>query len=173
MVSLPRSANALRHIALRHVALRHVALRHVALRHVAHTGLLLALVATTACEDDQTRIARAAAKQAAATPVLGPDDLQITSADRTVILEVIGDSVHVIMTNSSIGVPATYIENVRYADGRLRFDIKGFGMRVFDVGDGADGAIFSSQEALAFVATVLQRQNDIDARADTTKPPQP
>lgn len=153
MVSLPRFANAL--------------------RQFAHTGFLLALVGTAACEDDQTRIARAAAKQAANTPVLGPNDLQITSADRTVILEVIGDSVHVVMANSSIGVPATYIENVRYADGRLRFDVKGFGMRVFDVGDGKDGAIFSSQDALAFVATVLDRQNAIEARADTTKRPNP
>lgn len=154
MVSLPRSANARRRFAP---------------RNFAHLGLLLALVTAAACENDQSRIARAAAKQAAATPVLGPDDLQIGSADRTVILEVIGDSVHVIMANSSIGVPATYVENVRYADGRLRFDIKGFGMRVFDVGDGKEGAMFSSQEALAFVATVLQRQNDMEARADTTK----
>lgn len=149
MVSLPRFANAL--------------------RGILHSGALLALVVTAACENDQTRIARAAAKQVAATPVLGPDDLQIGSADRTVILEIIGDSVHVVMANSSISVPATHIENVRYADGRLRFDIKGFGMRMFDVGDGKEGAIFSSQEALAFVATVLQRQNDIEARSDTTK----
>ncbi|MCA0375713.1 MAG: hypothetical protein LCH84_08600 [Gemmatimonadetes bacterium] len=128
------------------------------------TALLAVVLLTAACENEQSRIARAAAQAVARTPVLGPNDVQIVSSDETVALEVIGDSVHVAMANSSIWVPATHIENARYADGRLRFDIRGFGMRMFDVGDGTEGAMFRPQDALAFVAAVLAKQNELEAR---------
>jgi len=56
----------------------------------------------------------------------------------------------------------TYIENVKFADNRLRFDIKGFGMKVFEVGDGTEGAVFSTVDAIAFVQTVVSRQNALE-----------
>jgi hypothetical protein len=56
----------------------------------------------------------------------------------------------------------TYIENVKFADNRLRFDIKGFGMKVFEVGDGTEGARFSTEDAIAFVQTVVSRQNALE-----------
>ena len=126
-------------------------------------------VSVAACQRDtarvdEARVAEAAAKRIANTRVLGPNDLQILSVDRTVGLEVIGDSVHVYMDNSIISVPATHVENVRYADGRLRFDVQGFGLKMFDVGDGTEGASFRVQDAVAFVTTVLDRQNAIMRR---------
>lgn len=120
-------------------------------------------VSVAACQrSDEARVAEAAAKRIANTRVLGPNDLQIMSMDRTVGLEVIGDSVHVYMDNSIVSVPATHIDNVRYAEGRLRFDVRGIGMKMFDVGDGTEGATFRAPDAIAFVTTVLDRQNEID-----------
>jgi len=101
---------------------------------------------------------------ASRTRVLGPNDLQILSLDRTTGLEVIRDSVHVFLANSTISVPATHIENVRYADNRLRFDIRGLGTKIFEVGDGTEGAVFRQADALQFVAFVVQRQNEIESR---------
>lgn len=109
-------------------------------------------------------MAEAAAKIARATRTLGPNDLQMVSLDRTVAIEVVGDSAHVFMANSQISVPVTYIENVKYADNRLRFDIKGIGMKMFEVGDGTDGAVFTQVDALRFVSTVLSRQNELENR---------
>ena len=131
---------------------------------------LTALLALgTACRNEQEALAAAAAKMASTVRMLGPNDLQILSLDRTVGLEVVGDSVFVFMENSRIAVPATALENVRYADGRLRFDIQGFGMKVFDVGDGTEGAAFRVTDAIAFVAQVLQRQNEIEARSGAAR----
>ena len=121
-------------------------------------------VSPTACRNEEARVAEAAAKQIAGTRIIGPTDLQILSMDRTVGLEVIGDSVHVYMDNSIVSVPATHIDNVRYADGRLRFDVRGIGVRMFDVGDGTEGASFRAPDAVAFVTTVLERQNAIERR---------
>jgi hypothetical protein len=129
--------------------------------------LLLAATAAlllTACENEQDKVARAAAAQASKVRLLGPNDLQIVSGDRSLIIEIIGDSVHVVRRNSTIDVPATAIENVKYADGRLRFDVKGLGLQVFEVANGQSGAAFSSQDALMFVATVLDRQNALERR---------
>jgi hypothetical protein len=53
---------------------------------------------------------------------------------------------------------------VKYTDNRLRFDIKGIGMKVFEVGDGTDGAVFTQGDALKFVATVISRQNAMENR---------
>jgi hypothetical protein len=137
----------------------------VTVRRFARTGILFAALAVgTACKDEQTRVAEAAARQVASGRVLGPTDLQLMSLDRTVALEVIGDSVHVYMANSSVSVPATYIENLRYADGRLRFDIRGIGVKMFEVGDGREGAVFTQVDAVNFVSTVLERQNAIENR---------
>jgi hypothetical protein len=118
----------------------------------------------TACDSEQDRVARAAAARVATTKVLAPDDLQITSGDNAVILEVIGDSVFVVTANSTIGAPATQVENLKYEGGRLRFDLTGFGLQIFEVGDGTNGAVFSPEEALAFVSTVLERQNTIERK---------
>ena len=112
----------------------------------------------------EAKVAEAAAKIARATRSLGPGDLQMMSLDRTVAIEVVGDSAHIFMANSTISVPVTYIENVKFADNRLRFDIKGFGMKVFEVGDGTEGAVFSTVDALAFVQTVVSRQNALEKR---------
>lgn len=125
--------------------------------------LLAAVWWVAACESNpQDGVARAAAKQAADTRLLGPDDLQLVSGDGTIAIEVIGDTVHLMTPNSKVSVPATYLENVKYAEGRLRFDVKGLGAQIFDVGNGATGAAFEPVEALAFVAVVLDRQNKLE-----------
>lgn len=123
-----------------------------------------AVMLLTACESEQDKVARAAAARAATVRLLGPNDLQIVSGDKSLILEIVGDSVHVVTRGSSIDVPATYIENVKYSDGRLRFDVKGVGLQIFDVGDGQGGAAFSPQDALLFVGTVLDRQNALERK---------
>jgi len=107
---------------------------------------------------------QAAAKQAAQTRLLGPNDLQMVSADGTIAIEVIGDTVHMMTPNSKVSVPATYLENVKFADGRLSFAVKGVGAQMFDVGNGATGAVFRPDEVLAFVAVVVDRQNAIDKK---------
>ncbi len=124
----------------------------------------VALLLVAACRDEQSKVSEAAAKVANAAQLLGPNDLQVRSTDRTVALEIIGDSVHVFMTNSRVSVPATYLENVRYADGRLRFDIRGIGLRMFAIGEGHEGAQFRPDEALQFVTTLVGRQAEIEAR---------
>ncbi|GAB1343410.1 hypothetical protein [Gemmatimonas sp.] len=124
--------------------------------------LLAACGADTQSRASEAKVAEAAAKIAREVRSLGPGDLQMVSLDRTVALEVVGDSVHVFMANSQISVPVTYIENVKYADNRLRFDIKGIGMKMFEVGDGTDGAVFTQVDALQFVQTVLSRQNRLE-----------
>lgn len=130
---------------------------------------LCAAFAFAGCQQDaESKTAVAAAKVARDTRTLGPDDLQLMSLDRTVAIEIAGDSVHVLMANSTISVPATYIENVKYADNRLRFDIKGFGMKMFEVGDGREGAVFSTVDALRFVSAVLSRQNRLESSSDST-----
>lgn len=117
-----------------------------------------------ACKDEQTKVAEAAAALVRETRVIGPNDLQLVSLDRTLALEIVGDSVHVSTANSTISVPATYIENVKYSGGRLRFDIKGIGMKMFEVGDGREGAVFTQADALRFVSVMLDRQSKIEAR---------
>ena len=63
------------------------------------------------------------------------------------------------MPGSRVSVPSTYIENMKYADGRLRFDIRGLGVRIFDVGDGTEqGAAISQREALVFISGVTRNQ---------------
>jgi hypothetical protein len=139
-------------------------------RPVAVVAPLLAAVALTACRPEsqsraqEAKTAEAAAKIVRSTRVLGPGDLQMVSLDRTVAIEVAGDSAHIFMANSQISVPVTYIENVKFADNRLRFDIRGFGLKVFEVGDGTDGAVFSTADALQFVQTVVSRQNALEKR---------
>jgi hypothetical protein len=130
------------------------------------TALLLCCAALLlqGCKDEQTKLAEAAAAKIRETRVLGPNDLQLVSLDRTMALEVVGDSVHVFTVNSSISVPATFIENLKYADGRLRFDIKGIGMKMFEVGDGREGAVFTQADAVRFVAVIVDRQSQIEAR---------
>jgi hypothetical protein len=129
---------------------------------------VLATLALVACDQSaqsravENKAAEAAAKIARDTRTLGPGDLQMVSLDRTVALEVVGDSVHVFLANSTISVPVTYVENVKYADNRLRFDIKGFGMKMFEVGDGTEGAVFTVSDALQFVQTVVSRQNAVE-----------
>ncbi|MDQ8168233.1 MAG: hypothetical protein P3B76_13240 [Gemmatimonadota bacterium] len=109
-----------------------------------------ALAALAACEK---------AAPVAQPQQLGPEDVQVMSQDREFALELIGDSVHVYMPGSRVSVPSTSIENLRYADGRLRFDIKGLGVRIFDVGDGSEqGAAISQVEALMFIANVTRNQ---------------
>jgi len=129
-------------------------------------SLCAALLLSGCQQDAESKTAVAAAKVARDTRTLAPGDLQILSLDRTVAIEVVGDSAHVFLMNSTISVPVTYIENVKYADNRLRFDIKGFGMKMFEVGDGREGAVFSQVDALRFVSTVVARQNRVD-RADS------
>jgi hypothetical protein len=137
-------------------------------RSVSIAVPVLTVLLLTACgqdsraSTDEARVAEAAAKIARATRTLGPGDLQMVSLDRTVAIEVVGDSAHVFMANSQISVPVTYIENVKYADNRLRFDIRGIGMRMFEVGDGTEGAVFTQMDALMFVQTVLSRQNRME-----------
>ena len=138
-------------------------------RHpVARLGTALLLLGVGGCATPQDRVAEAAATRVARMRLIGPNDLQITSTDRTVALEVLGDSVFVYMDNSLIAVPATDVENVRYASGRLSFDIRGIGLKMFDVGDGTSGAAFQPTDAIRFVALVLDRQNRLErARAAT------
>lgn len=137
-------------------------------RHVRVFAFASAAVVLLACGQEgqskasEAKVAEAAAKIARSTRTLGPGDLQMMSLDRTVAIEVAGDSAHIFMANSTISVPVTYIENVKFADNRLRFDIKGFGMKVFEVGDGTEGAVFSTVDALAFVQTVVSRQNALE-----------
>lgn len=135
---------------------------------IAPAALLCCASLMSACENDQSKVVKAAAEIAARTRVLGADDLQILSLDRSMALEVIGDSVHVFLNNSTISVPATYIENVRYSGGRLRFDIKGIGMKMFEVGDGTEGAIFRQVDALQFVAMVVSKQAEMQNRQPGT-----
>lgn len=129
--------------------------------------LLITLLGAACAQDASSRaretgVAEAAAKIARDTRTLGPGDLQMVSLDRTVAIEVAGDSVHLFLVNSQISVPVTHIENVKYADNRLRFDIKGFGLKVFEVGDGTEGAVFNQMDALQFVQTVVSRQNALE-----------
>jgi hypothetical protein len=131
----------------------------------AALSLVATLLLAGCANDTENKVAEAAAKVARATRTLGPDDVQMVSLDRTVAIEVVADSVHVFMANSSISVPVTYVENVKYADGRLRFDIKGFGMKMFEVGDGRDGAVFTQADALQFVSSVVSRQNRLESAA--------
>ena len=135
-------------------------------RHpVARLGTALLLLGVGGCATPQDRVAEAAATRVARMRLIGPNDLQITSTDRTVALEVLGDSVFVYMDNSLIAVPATDVENVRYASGRLSFDIRGIGLKMFDVGDGTSGAAFQPTDAIRFVALVLDRQNQLERAA--------
>ena len=70
------------------------------------------------------------------------------------------------MPGSRVSVPSTAIENMKYADGRLRFDIRGLGVRIFDVGDGTEqGAAISQQEALLFIAGVTRNQAKLEKAA--------
>lgn len=143
----------------------------VRVRPVTTAAFLVSSLLLGACGPEgqnkasEAKVAEAAAKIARATRTLGPDDLQMVSLDRTVAIEVVGDSAHIFMANSQISVPVTSIENVKFADNRLRFDIKGFGMKVFDVGNGTDGAAFSTVDAIAFVQTVVARQNALEKSA--------
>ncbi len=123
----------------------------------------MALLLATACKDEQSRAAEVAAKRAASARLLGPDDVQIMSMDGTVGLEVVGDSVHVFLPNSVVHVPATHIQNVKYADSRLRFDIDGIGVKIFEVGDGREGAVFTQLDALRFVGAIVKRQAEMTA----------
>jgi len=131
---------------------------------VAAIALLAACTPEASSKASEAKVAEAAAQMVRKARTLGPGDLQMVSEDRTVAIEVAGDSVHVFMVNSQISVPVTYIENVKYTDNRLRFDIKGIGMKVFEVGDGTDGAVFTQGDALKFVATVISRQNAMENR---------
>ncbi|AMW06302.1 fimbrillin family protein [Gemmatimonas phototrophica] len=131
----------------------------------AAVSLVATLLLAGCAQDAESKVAEAAAKVARATRTLGPDDVQMVSLDRTVAIEVVSDSVHVFMANSTISVPVTYVENVKYAEGRLRFDIKGFGMKMFEVGDGRDGAVFTQVDALQFVQAVVSRQNRLESAA--------
>ena len=119
--------------------------------HVSRTLLLLTAIGCIACGEKAAPVA--------STQTLGPEDMQLVSADKSFALELIGDSVHVYMPGSRVSVPSTYIENMKYADGRLRFDIRGLGVRIFDVGDGTEqGAAISQREALLFMSGVTRNQ---------------
>lgn len=112
--------------------------------------VLCAVGALAACEK---------AAPVAQPQTLGPEDVQVVSTDKEFALELIGDSVHVYMPGSRVSVPSTSIENLKYADGRLRFDIKGLGVRIFEVGDGTEqGAAITQEEALIFIANVTRNQ---------------
>jgi hypothetical protein len=132
-------------------------------RSLSLATLLMASLAMAACKDEQSKVAEAAARMVQNVQPLAPDDVQIVSLDGRTALEIIGDSVHIYHENSTIHVPATHIENVKYADGRLRFDVKGIGVKMFEVGDGTEGAVFTSADALEFVAVVLERQNKLES----------
>lgn len=124
----------------------------------------MALLLTAACKDEQTRAAEAAAKSVASARILGPEDVQMMSMDGTVGLEIVGDSVHVYLPNSVVSVPATHIQNVKYADERLRFDIDGIGVKIFEVGDGREGAVFTQVDALRFVGAIVKKQAEMASR---------
>lgn len=126
--------------------------------------LFASAVLLSACKNEQDRAVDAAARSVANAQVLGPGDMEIMSTDQSVGLQVMGDSVRVFMPNSVISVPATHIQNIKYENNRLRFDIDGFGMKIFDVGDGTEGVVFNQLDALAFVAAVVQRQADMEQR---------
>lgn len=125
-----------------------------------------ALCAAVACakSDPQDAAVQAAAKSAAQTKLLGPNDLQMVSADGTIAIEVIGDTVYMMTPNSKVSVPATYLENVKFEKERLSFSVRGVGAQMFDVGNGATGAVFRPDEVLAFVAVVLDRQNALEKK---------
>lgn len=119
--------------------------------HLTRTLLLMSTIGCLACGEKPAKVAGA--------QTLGPEDIQLLSSDKSFALELIGDSVHVYMPGSRVSVPSTYIENLKYADGRLRFDIRGLGVRIFEVGDGTEqGAALSQQEALLFMAGVTRNQ---------------
>ena len=119
--------------------------------HVSRTLLLLTAIGCLACAEKAAPVAK--------SETLGPEDMQLVAADKSFALELIGDSVHVYMPGSRVSVPSTHIENMKYADGRLRFDIQGLGVRIFEVGDGTEqGAAISQQEALLFIAGVTRNQ---------------
>ncbi len=119
--------------------------------YVSRTLLLLTAIGCLACGEKAAPVAK--------SQTLGPEDMQLVSSDKSFALELIGDSVHVYMPGSRVSVPSTYIENMKYADGRLRFDIRGLGVRIFEVGDGTEkGAALSQQEALLFMAGVTRNQ---------------
>ena len=118
---------------------------------VSRTLLLVTAIGCLACSEKPAKVAQA--------QTLGPEDIQLVSSDKSFALELIGDSVHVYMPGSRVSVPSTYIENMKYGDGRLRFDIRGLGVRIFDVGDGTEqGAALGQQEALLFIAGVTRNQ---------------
>lgn len=119
--------------------------------HVFRTLLLLTAIGCVACGEKAAPVAK--------SQTLGPEDMQLVSADKSFALELIGDSVHVYMPGSRVSVPSTYIENMKYSEGRLRFDIRGLGVRIFEVGDGTEqGAAISQQEALLFMSGVTRNQ---------------
>jgi len=119
--------------------------------HVSRTLLALTTIGCLACGEKPAKLAQA--------QTLGPEDMQLVSSDKSFALELIGDSVHVYMPGSRVSVPSTYIENMKYAAGRLRFDIRGLGVRIFEVGDGTEqGAAISQQEALLFMSGVARNQ---------------
>jgi len=119
--------------------------------HVSRALLALTTIGCLACGEKSAKLAEA--------QTLGPEDMQLVSSDKSFALELIGDSVHVYMPGSRVSVPSTYIENMKYADGRLRFDIRGLGVRIFEVGDGTEqGAAISQQEALLFMSGVARNQ---------------
>lgn len=119
--------------------------------HVSRTLLLLTAIGCLACVEKAAPVAK--------SQTLGPEDMQLVATDKSFALELIGDSVHVYMPGSRVSVPSTYIENMKYADGRLRFDIHGLGVRIFEVGDGTEqGAAISQQEALLFIGGVTRNQ---------------
>lgn len=126
--------------------------------HTLRTLLVLTTLGSLACSEKPAKVAQ--------PQTLGPDDQQLVSSDKSFALELIGDSVHVYMPGSRVSVPSTAIENMKYADGRLRFDIRGLGVRIFDVGDGTEqGAAISQQEALLFIAGVTRNQAKLEKAA--------
>ncbi|MES2523864.1 MAG: hypothetical protein V4617_14250 [Gemmatimonadota bacterium] len=58
----------------------------------------------------------------------------------------------------SVRVPVESIENLRFQNGQIRFDVKGAKVKVFDDKNAGSEAVFAPGDALRFIAAVEQRQ---------------
>jgi hypothetical protein len=134
-------------------------------------ALSATLLAAVACGNDSRQNVNVAV---GSTPSkerpLGAGDVRITSTDSSMrdkgaISDAIAKSVSSVV-NSAMGfmiaIPASDVENLRYADGHLRFDVKGGKANVDMDGDSRNKATFTAEDARRFIDAVHARQGPLN-----------
>jgi hypothetical protein len=93
------------------------------------------------------------------------DNVDSSMRDKGAISDAIAKSVSSVV-NSAMGfmiaIPASDVENLRYADGHLRFDVKGGKANVDMDGDSRNKATFTAEDARRFIDAVHARQGPLN-----------